>query len=107
MARGSVITGLVRDHNNQPSAGTPVRAMRSAIVNGERRLVSSGESTTDDRGAYRIFGLAARDYIVSATGRGSRGGGLRLTSGAGVRHATAPNPRTPPPPGRGVPLAPT
>jgi hypothetical protein len=107
MPRGSVITGLVLDHNNQPSASTPVRAMRSAIVNGERRLVSSGESTTDDRGTYRIFGLAAGDYIVSATGRGSGGAELRLTNDADVRHATAANPRTPPPPDRGVALAPT
>jgi hypothetical protein len=97
MARGGVITGVVLDHNSQPSAATPVRVLRQAIVNGERKLVSSGESTTDDRGAYRIFGLAAGDYVVGAVARGPGGAELRLTSDADVRHATAASPRTPAP----------
>jgi uncharacterized protein (DUF2141 family) len=102
MARGSVITGVVLDQNSQPSAAIPVRALRQAMVNGERKLVSAGESTTDDRGTYRIFGLAAGDYVVGAAARGPGGAELRLTSDADVRHAAAANPRTPPPPDRGV-----
>jgi uncharacterized protein (DUF2141 family) len=107
MPRGGVITGVVRDRNNQPAASQPVSALRQAIVNGERRFVSSGNASTDDRGTYRIFGLAAGDYIVSATGRGTAGPELRLTSDADVRHAAAANPRTPPPPSRSVALATT
>lgn len=102
MPRGGVITGIVLDQNNQPSAAVPVRALRQAIVNGERKLVSAGESTTDDRGAYRIFGLAAGDYVVGAAARGPGGIELRLTSDADVRHAAAANPSTPPPPDRSV-----
>jgi uncharacterized protein (DUF2141 family) len=102
MARGSVITGVVLDQNNQPAATIPVRALRQAIVSGERRLVSAAESTTDDQGTYRIFGLAPGDYVVGAAARGPGGAELRLTSDADVRHAAAANPRTPPPPDRNV-----
>jgi uncharacterized protein (DUF2141 family) len=109
LPRGAVITGVVLDFNNQPAAGTTVRAMRYVIVNGERRLDPAGQSTTDDRGTYRIYGLAPGDYVVGATGReGSRGGAeLHLTSDADVRYATAPRSRIPPPPERTVTLAPT
>ena len=76
MLRGSVITGVVLDHANQPSASTVVNALRYAMQSGERRLVSTGVSgMTDDRGVYRIWGLAPGDYLVGAVGR---------TSGVGV-----------------------
>jgi uncharacterized protein (DUF2141 family) len=107
MPRGGVITGVLLDRNNQPAASQPVNALRQAIVNGERRFVSSGSSMTDDRGAYRIYGLAPGDYLVSATGRGTAGPEVRLTSDADVRHAATANPRTPPPSGRSVTIATT
>ncbi len=107
MARGSVITGVVLDHNNQPSAGMAVSALRPRIVEGERRLLSAAHAISDDRGIYRIFGLAAGDYVVSAAGQGLAGPELRLTSDADVRHALSANPRTPPPPGRSVAMATT
>ena len=84
-----------------------MRALRQAIVGGERKLVQAGDARTDDRGAYRIFGLAAGDYVVGAVGRAPTGLELRLTSDADVRHAAATNPRTPPPPDRTVAFATT
>ena len=110
LPRGGVITGLVRDFNKQAAAGATVRALRYAIVNGERRLDPSGQSVTDDRGMYRIYGLAPGDYVVGASGReANRTGGseLHLTNDADVRYATAPRSRTPPPPVRTVTLATT
>jgi Carboxypeptidase regulatory-like domain len=107
MAHGGVISGVALDFNNQPSAGTPVRAMRAAIVNGERRFVAAGNGLADDRGIYRIFGLPPGDYVVGAVGPGPAGPELRLTSDADIRHATAADPRTPPPPDRGVAIAAT
>ena len=70
-----------------------VNALRYAMQNGERRLVSTGISgTTDDRGVYRIWGLAPGDYLVGAAGRASGVGGpsseLRLAGERGA--ATAP-----------------
>ncbi|HMC78746.1 MAG TPA: carboxypeptidase-like regulatory domain-containing protein [Vicinamibacterales bacterium] len=106
MARGAVITGVVLDHNNEPAAARPVRALRSAIVNGERRLVATAAAMTDDRGVYRLFGLPSGDYIVSTVGAGPAGPELRLTSDADIRHASAPV-RTPPPAARGVTIAAT
>jgi hypothetical protein len=88
LARGAVLTGVLLDHNNQPASGALVRAMRYQMNAGERRLVSAGDATTDDRGAYRIFGLSAGDYFVSASARGlgaMSAGDLRLTSDADVR----------------------
>jgi len=107
LPHGSVITGVVLDQNNEPASNAQARAMRYAVVNGQRRLVSAGNATTDDRGTYRIFGLTAGDYLVGAEGREGSGDSmdLRLTSDADVRHATNPDRRTPPPADRNVTLA--
>ena len=65
--RGAVISGVVLDTNSQPLASATVRALRYAMENGERTLVSPHENvTTDDRGEYRIFGLAAGEYVIAA-----------------------------------------
>jgi uncharacterized protein (DUF2141 family) len=69
MLRGSVVTGVVLDYNNQPAADTPVTAMRYTMQNGTRRLAPVGSSITDDRGVYRIYGLAPGDYFVGAAPR--------------------------------------
>jgi uncharacterized protein (DUF2141 family) len=67
MLPGSVITGVVLDHANQPAAQTTVNAMRYVMQNGERRLAPAGiGGVTDDRGVYRIFGLPPGDYVIRA-----------------------------------------
>lgn len=110
LPRGSVITGTLIDHNGQAAAGVSVRAFRYIIANGERRLAPVSSDLTDDRGAYRIYGLAPGDYIVGASGRTGpvnlQGSELRLTTEMDVRHATGASPRTPPPE-RGVAFAQT
>jgi protocatechuate 3,4-dioxygenase beta subunit len=112
MARGAVITGVLLDHDNQPAAGAQVQALHYRIADGERRLVGAGSATTDDRGGYRIFGLPAGDYYVSATMRdlgGMSAGDLVLTSDADVREAAAAADaahRRAPEPARTVALAP-
>ena len=76
--RGAVISGVVLDTNGQPLASATVRALRYAMENGERTLVSPHENvTTDDRGEYRIFGLAAGEYVIAASVRSPDG----LTTG--------------------------
>jgi uncharacterized protein (DUF2141 family) len=69
MPRGSVITGTVLDQNGQPAVGASVRAMRYTFISGGRRLTPAGNmsGTADDRGIYRIYGLPAGEYAVSAT----------------------------------------
>ena len=67
LPRGAVISGAVLDTNSQPLAAATVRALRYAVENGERTLVSTHQQvTTDDRGEYRVFGLAAGEYFVVA-----------------------------------------
>jgi hypothetical protein len=71
MLRGSVVTGVVLDPDNQPAANTPVAAMLYVMQNGERRLSAAGSGgVTDDRGVYRIFGLPPGDYVIVAAPRG-------------------------------------
>jgi hypothetical protein len=114
LPRGAVITGTILDQNGQPASNAGVRAMRYAIRNGERQLVPYGNSpATDDRGVYRIYGLAAGDYIVGATGRagfgGVQSGELRLMPEVDVRQPAAaqPQPGQPDPRERSVTIAST
>lgn len=75
LAHGAVLSGTVRDELGQPAAGIAVRVLQYRMMNGERVLspamTASGPfgETTDDRGVYRVFGLAAGDYFVTATPR--------------------------------------
>ncbi len=89
LIRGSVITGTVRDGLGRPLPAATVTVQRYAVSfdTGERMLQSvttgsagqmvdgfapeafPGTAVTDDRGAYRIYGLAAGEYVVSASTR--------------------------------------
>lgn len=74
LPRGSVITGQVVDEVGEPLAGVGVRAMRHEYRQGERRLAVVGADTSDDRGQYRVYGLAPGTYYVSAVARFIDGG---------------------------------
>ena len=68
MPRGSVISGRVLDEAGDPVTDAMVSAMRSAWVNGRRRLQQTGRmGTTNDLGQFRLYGLPPGDYFVSAT----------------------------------------
>ncbi len=93
MARGAVITGTVHDEQGQPAPGATVRVLQYRMQNGERTLMPPlvggngfGE-TTDDRGSYRIFGLAAGEYIVSASPRPVGGSDIRQMTAAEIQAA--------------------
>ncbi|HEU4594936.1 MAG TPA: carboxypeptidase-like regulatory domain-containing protein [Pyrinomonadaceae bacterium] len=70
MAKGGVITGTVTDASGEPLVGANVRVIR--VRDAEGRNIGGGfgarETTTDDRGVYRAYGLASGIYIVSAGG---------------------------------------
>jgi sarcosine oxidase gamma subunit len=66
MLRGAVITGAVRLPGGKPASGLSVSANLLTMVNGQRQYDSGRVGTTDDRGEYRIFGLAPGDYLVQA-----------------------------------------
>jgi uncharacterized protein (DUF2141 family) len=67
LPRGAVITGTITDQNGDPFSGANVSAMRYAYAgSGQRTLVGAGRGVADDRGQYRLWGLAAGEYVVSA-----------------------------------------
>jgi 5-hydroxyisourate hydrolase-like protein (transthyretin family) len=69
MLRGSVITGVLRSSSGRPAPNQSVQAMMVRSSGSDRRAVNLegglGSVITDDRGVYRIFGLAPGDYLVS------------------------------------------
>src|SRR6185436_3701792 len=93
MLRGAVISGTIRDENGQPAPGVNVRAMQFRTQNGERTLVNAASSagiggdTTDDRGAYRIFGLSPGEFVISATPRDNTRGNLQQMTDGQLRSA--------------------
>ena len=67
MTRGSAISGVLVDHNGEPFSGANVSAMRNTFVGtGQRSLLPVASAVSDDRGQYRLWGLAAGDYVISA-----------------------------------------
>jgi protocatechuate 3,4-dioxygenase beta subunit len=70
MVKGGVITGTVKNSNGDELVAISVRAFRVKTPNGDPIPVAFGsrEVLTDDRGMYRIYGLLAGTYIVSAGG---------------------------------------
>jgi hypothetical protein len=70
LPRGAAIGGRVLDEFGEPVSGLRVQAHLVSAVGGIARGASS--ATTDDRGAFRLFGLMAGDYIVTALGRSIR-----------------------------------
>ena len=73
LSRGSVITGRIVDDGGEPVSATQVVAMRYAFASGGKRLVpANGEGNfraTDDQGNFRLYGLPAGEYYISATYR--------------------------------------
>jgi len=63
----AVITGRIVDEDNDPVAHAQVQATRWRYMNGKKTLGPAGSATTNDKGEYRIFGLAPGSYIVKAT----------------------------------------
>jgi len=74
LVKGGVITGTVTNSLNEPIVGTRVRAVLIKDASGKSNKgisFSIGERSTDDRGIYRIYGLAPGTYIVQAGGMGT------------------------------------
>ncbi len=87
LPKGGVVTGVVLDEYGEPAPGTPVRALRTVMRTGEKRLESAGTDTTDDRGMYRIYGLQPGDYIVSAQPRNTGQLGLQTSVAGEIENA--------------------
>ena len=77
MRKGGAVTGSVTDAAGKPLVAARVRAFRVRDFDAPPGSVSSftqsREAQTDDRGIYRIYGLASGVYVIAA------GGGSRYT----------------------------
>jgi hypothetical protein len=107
---GAVISGRIVDQNGVPQSGVRPMVMEYRTLAGERVLTQAPITTvsilslmTDDRGEYRIFGLAPGTYYVAASMPGAGG---RLTTDDEIewaqRPAAAAGPQPAPPPGRSI-----
>jgi carboxypeptidase family protein len=90
LQRGAVLSGAIFDENGQPLEGVRVFAvsLEDGLARGLDSLVlhdgSGAGVLTDDRGMYRLFGLAPGNYLIAA-----------LTT-LGSRNSTIPNEITSP-----------
>ena len=95
IARGGVITGIVRDTGGRPAPGLNVRVLKLGYnaVTGERTLGTPSTASvglTDDRGEYRAYGLPPGGYLVVVVPRVSSGRGnddIRQLTAAEVQQA--------------------
>lgn len=73
MFKGGVITGRVAPAAGEPVIGVPVVAERVRDEDGRplpapEKAAASSRRQTDDRGVYRLYGLAPGSYVVYAGG---------------------------------------
>ena len=76
LPRGAVITGRIFDEFGEPLSDVMVAPMRYQFVQGKRTLMGAGrQSTTDDNGEFRLFGITPGQYYLQATWRSNMGFG--------------------------------
>jgi hypothetical protein len=70
LPRGAAIEGSLLDEFGDPAPGLMVRVAQVVYAGGRRRLMPIGgpgqARTTDDKGRFRVYGLAPGTYYVSA-----------------------------------------
>jgi hypothetical protein len=64
LMHGAAMSGVVHDLKSRVLANAQISVMRIASSGA---LSVAGTATSDDRGHYRVFGLAPSDYLISAT----------------------------------------
>jgi hypothetical protein len=66
MVRGGIVEGRIVDSDGEPMAEVEVMLERFMTIEGKRNLRPMGGGSTDDRGQFRLFGIEAGKYYVSA-----------------------------------------
>lgn len=70
LPRGGIITGVILDEFGEPIPDAQVTPLRQQYISGRRRLMAVGRSaTTNDIGAFRLFGLTPGSYYLSVSSR--------------------------------------
>src|ERR1017187_8251088 len=108
LSRTSAIEGIVTDEFGDPAPNVAIQVSQVQYAGGRRRLLPTSMSggsgpppRTDDKGQFRIFGLAPGDYYVSALSGAfadaTAAGGFAVTFFPGTVSANAAQPVTAPP----------
>lgn len=66
LASAGVLAGRILDEDDKPFEGATVDALVSRTDGGQATLVSMATAQSDDRGEFRLTGLPAGQYYVSA-----------------------------------------
>jgi protocatechuate 3,4-dioxygenase beta subunit len=103
MMPGAVITGTITDPHGTPAPGISVQAFDTRASGPADATLP--RATTDDRGVYRIYGLAPGEYVVAAVPRLGPGAGAAVVTDAEVQWAKTQNGPMPAP-GRSASYAP-
>ena len=108
MVRGAVVTGIVRLPSGRLVTEAIVMVRRVTMVNGQRQFESGRSVMTDERGEYRMYGLAPGDYVVQVSPPYiSNGNDIRrmtaaeITAAQSLAGAAAASVAPPPPPAPG------
>lgn len=64
---GAVIAGRVYDEEGEAVPGARIEALQYGYSQNKRQLFPAGRGATNDRGDYRLFGLAPGRYYISST----------------------------------------
>jgi hypothetical protein len=91
LIRGGVVTGRVTNDVGEAVIGVPVKASRISDEMGRATTPDVAAAhlwtrTTDDRGVYRIYGLAPGSYVVAAGGRDSSSSRLSPFAGRSMTY---------------------
>jgi hypothetical protein len=99
MLRGGVVTGFVTDEHGQPLQNATVRLLAIETKNGTRVVGAASNQLalvglmrdgalgrTDERGVYRLFGVAPGEYAVAVTAQPQgNGGDVRVLTAAEIQ----------------------
>lgn len=66
LTQSSVVAGRVTDAENSPLPGATIQLLTSRVVNGKLTTVMVAQTTTNDLGEYRIFGIPPGRYYIGA-----------------------------------------
>jgi hypothetical protein len=67
LAPAGAISGQVLNQYGEPARGVRVEALLYVMTPNGRDLRSAGQAQADDRGTFRVFGLAPGNYVVRAS----------------------------------------
>ena len=89
LSRGGVIGGTIMDQYGEPAPNMQVQLWKIDSSIGVKRLLQVNSNQSNDRGAYRFFGLQAGNYLVAVYPRHNDTSEALLAEVAAIEQAVA------------------